>query len=59
MAGRGVVWYGEPIPRDGGVAGPGDEGNDDEENVGDGVPRESKRTCFPGIVVLRKRLGIR
>ena len=57
--GRGVVWYGEPIPSDGGVTGPGDDGNDADENVGDGVPKESKRTCFPGIVVLQIRMGIR
>jgi len=45
--GSGVVWYGEPNPRGGGVSGPGEEGSEDEENVGDGVGL--KRTCFPGI----------
>ena len=51
MDGNGVVWYGEPNPRGGGVTGPGEEGSDDEENVGDGVVLGLKRTCFPDIVV--------
>jgi len=56
VEGSGLVWYGEPNPRDGGVAGPGEEGSDDEENVGDGVG--VNRTCFPSIMArLASRVG--
>ena len=53
-SGNGVVWYGDPNPRGGGVSGPGVEGSVEEENVGDGASRDSSKwtclTCLPGIV---------
>ena len=56
VQGSGLVWYGESNPRGGGVAGPGGEGSDNEENVGDGVGL--KRTALPGIVArLASRVG--